>query len=203
MALGVTQQLPINDKYSYSKTYLEAQICVLLAGRISEEIFLNTVTTGAGSDFDKTTAIARQMVCEWGMSSLGPIRLGQKDEMIFLGREMMYHNEYSEETARKIDQEVNNIIDTAYQRTKKTIQENREELETIAKNLLERESLSADDIDAILKGIELPPINHETKEETNTAKNEKENGDDNEKVTVDVKESEKPGMNEAAKSGVK
>jgi cell division protease FtsH len=161
MALGVTQQLPINDKYSYSKDYLEAQICVLMAGRISEEIFLNTVTTGAGNDFDRATAIARQMVCEWGMSSLGPIHFGQKDDLLFLGRDMMYHNEYSEDTARKIDQEVSSIIDRAFKKTKGLVLENKEKLEKIANYLLERESLSSNEIDDILKGIDLLPVNHQ------------------------------------------
>lgn len=163
MALGVTQQLPMTDKYSYSKAYLEAQICVLLAGRICEEIFLNTVTTGAGNDFDKATSIARQMVCEWGMSSLGPVRLGQKEDMLFLGRDMMYHNEYSDDTARKIDAEVSTIIKSAYERTTKTINANSKVLEKIANYLLERESLSSDEINDILKGIDLKPVNGEEK----------------------------------------
>ena len=158
MALGVTQQLPLSDKYAYSKSYLEAQLCVYMAGRISEEIFLNTVTTGAGNDFDKATAIARQMVCEWGMSSLGPIRLGQKEDMLFLGRDMMYHNEYSEDTARKIDAEVANIVNTAYRKTRQLIGDNKDKLEKIALYLLERESLSSAEIEDILQGIELKPI---------------------------------------------
>lgn len=158
MALGVTQQLPLGDKYSYSKSYLEAQICVLLAGRISEEIFLDTITTGAGGDFDRATAIARQMVCEWGMSSLGPIRFGQKEDMLFLGRDMMYHNEYSEDTARRIDQEVTGIISKAYEKTKQMILDNKDKLKKIATYLLERESLSSNEIEDILKGIELEPI---------------------------------------------
>jgi cell division protease FtsH len=158
MALGVTQQLPLGDKYSYSKSYLEAQIAVLMAGRISEEIFLDTITTGAGGDFDRATAIARQMVCEWGMSSLGPIRLGQKDDMLFLGRDLLYHNEYSEDTARRIDQEVTSIISKAYEKTKKMIMEHKDKLEKIANYLLERESLSSNEIDDIIKGIELKPI---------------------------------------------
>ena len=158
MALGVTQQLPLGDKYCYSKTYLEAQICVLMAGRISEEIFLDTITPGAGGDFDRATAIARQMVCEWGMSSLGPIRYGQKDDMLFLGRDLLYHNEYSEDTARRIDQEVTGIIGKAYEKTKQIIMGNKDKLEKIANYLLERESLSANEIDDIIKGIELKPI---------------------------------------------
>lgn len=158
MALGVTQQLPLTDKYSYSKKYLEAQICVLLAGRISEEIFLNTITTGAGNDFDKCSSIARQMVCEWGMSSLGPIRLGQKEDMLFLGRDLMYHREYSEETSRKIDEEVSKIIHSEYQKTRGIILEYKDKVEKIANYLLERECLSSAEIDDILKGIELKPV---------------------------------------------
>lgn len=158
MALGVTQQLPLGDKYSYSKKYLEAQICVLMAGRISEEIFLDTITTGAGGDFDRATAIARQMVCEWGMSSLGPVRLGQKDDLLFLGRDIMYHNEYSEDTARRIDQEVTRIIGKAYEKTKQIITDNKDKLEKIANYLLERESLSSNEIDDIINGIELSPV---------------------------------------------
>jgi cell division protease FtsH len=165
MALGITQQLPLADKYSYSKDYLEAQLCVLLAGRISEEIFLNKITTGAGNDFDKATSIARQMVCDWGMSSLGPITFGQKEDHIFLGRDMMTHNEYSEETAQKIDLEIKKIIDTAFERTKKNILKNRDKLDKIALELLERESLSSKDIDDILQGRELEPLNNQDSEE--------------------------------------
>jgi len=175
MALGVTQQLPLADKYSYSKDYLEAQLCVLLAGRISEEIFLNTITSGAGNDFDRATGIARRMVCDWGMSSMGPIRYGQKDDMIFLGREMMVHNEFSEETARKIDQEIKLLIDTAYQRSKETILKNRDKVETISQMLLERETLSSDDIDDILNGRELKPLNnHSDKKESDKKEKDKE-----------------------------
>ncbi len=150
MALGVTQQLPLNDKYTYSKTYLEAQLSVLLAGRISEELFLNKITSGAGNDFEKATSIARKMVCEWGMSSLGPMTFGRKDEMIFLGRDMMSHTEYSEKTAQVIDAEIQIIIDRSYGHSKEIITKNREKLEVIAKQLREKESLTSDDITAIL-----------------------------------------------------
>jgi cell division protease FtsH len=123
---------------------------VLLAGRISEEIFLNMTTTGAGNDFEKATSIARKMVCEWGMSSLGPITFAKKEDMIFLGRDLMSHNEYSEETSQMIDIEIKKIIDQAYANAKKIILENREKMETIAMQLLEKESLTSDDIAAIL-----------------------------------------------------
>jgi cell division protease FtsH len=150
MALGVTQQLPLNDKYTYSKAYLDAQLSVLLAGRISEETFLNMLTTGAGSDFERATSIARKMVCEWGMSALGPMTFDKKEDMIFLGRDLMSHNEYSEETSQLIDKEIKKIIDQAYANSKKIILENRGKLETIAQQLLEKESLTSDDISAIL-----------------------------------------------------
>jgi cell division protease FtsH len=146
----MTQQLPINDKYTYSKKYLEAQLVVLLAGRAAEEIFLDTVTTGAGSDFEKATDIARKMVCEWGMSSLGPIKYGKQDDMIFLGKDMLYHSEYSENTAKKIDREIAVIIDKAYKNAKDNILAYKDKLEEIATRLLDQESLSADEINAIL-----------------------------------------------------
>ncbi|UCH98391.1 MAG: cell division protein FtsH, partial [Candidatus Aminicenantes bacterium] len=205
MALGVTQQLPLGDKYSYSKNYLEAQISVLMAGRISEEIFLNTVTTGAGNDFDTATAIARQMVCEWGMSTLGPIRFGQKEDLLFLGRDMMYHNEYSEDTARRIDQEVSNIISKAYQKTKQMILDNKDKLEKIANYLLERESLSSTEIDDILKGIELKPLANSKENKKNQdepGKNPDEPGDEtnesNEKAASD-RETAEPEVKKTVK----
>jgi cell division protease FtsH len=150
MALGVTQQLPLDDKYTYSKSYLMAQLSVSMAGRIAEEEFLKTTTNGARSDIENATSIARKMVCEWGMSDLGPIALGRKEDMIFLGRDMMSHNEYSEETARRIDAEIRKIIDQAYAHARQIILDHRPQLETIAQQLLERESLTSDDIALIL-----------------------------------------------------
>jgi len=172
MALGQTQQLPLNDKYTYSKTYLDAQLSVLMAGRISEEIFLGTLTTGAGNDFEKATSIARKMVCEWGMSSLGPLTFGKKEDMIFLGRDLMSHNEYSEETSQLIDVEIKKIVTQAYASSKKIILENREKLEIIALQLLEKESLTSEDIAAILgtrKRAEGPqPKKRKTRDENKT-----------------------------------
>ncbi len=152
MALGVTQQLPIDDKYTYSKEYLEAQLKVLLAGRISEELFLKTITSGAGNDFEKASSIARKMVCEWGMSSMGPVSFTNKNDMIFLGRDMMSHAEYSEETAKKIDSEISKILNKAYAGTKKVLVEYKESMEKIAKMLLEKEALSSDEINDIING---------------------------------------------------
>jgi len=150
MALGVTQQLPLNDKYTYSKPYLEAQLTVLLGGRLAEEIFLKEQTSGAGNDLERATSIARKMVCEWGMSSLGTVVYSKKDDMIFLGKDMMSHSEYSEDTAKKIDIEIKRIMDNAYEKTKKIITEHKDSLEKIAQLLLEKESLSSEEIDEIL-----------------------------------------------------
>ncbi len=151
MALGVTQQLPIDDRYTYSKEYLEDQLTVLFGGRASEEIMLGKITTGAGNDLEKATEIARKMVCEWGMSDLGPISFGEKEGAIFLGRELAMRKEISEATARKIDEEVEKIIKRAYERAKKIILQNRDKLEAIAKSLLEKEVLTSDEIKRILE----------------------------------------------------
>lgn len=150
MALGVTQQLPIDDKYTYSKEYLMAQLSVLMAGRISEKIFLGLITSGAGNDFERASSIARKMVCEWGMSSMGPISFSSRNDMIFLGRDMMSHAEYSEDTSRQIDTEIKKIIDTAYKHTEKTMLASKDKIEKIANLLLEKEALSSDEISEII-----------------------------------------------------
>ncbi|MCK4766221.1 MAG: ATP-dependent zinc metalloprotease FtsH [Candidatus Aminicenantes bacterium] len=188
MALGVTQQLPINDKYTYSKIHLEAQLTVLLGGRVAEEVFLAAVTTGAGSDFERATSIARKMVCEWGMSSLGPIKYGKKDDMLFLGREMMYHTEYSEDTAKKIDREIEAIIEKAHKSAKSIILSHKENLEKIAVRLLEEESLTSKDIDSMLgierkpeePAVEKKPEESAVKEEPEKDSEKKENDKNNE-----------------------
>ncbi len=177
MALGITQQLPLDDKYTYSKPYLEAQLSVLFGGRVSEEIFLNQMTTGAGNDLERATSIARKMVCEWGMSSLGPLSFGKKDDMIFLGRDIMSHPEYSEDTSRKIDEEIIKIIDKAYKNSKRIITENKDKLEKIAKLLLEKESLSINDINPIIYGKKHKKggINSKKQVEISKVKNDKKN----------------------------
>ena len=106
MALGLTMQLPLDDKHCYSKDYLIAQLAILMGGRIAEEMFMNHITTGAGNDIERATELARKMVCEWGMSELGPMSFGKKEEQIFLGREIAQHRDYSEATAIEIDQQV-------------------------------------------------------------------------------------------------
>ena len=150
-ALGLTQQLPLDDKHTYTKEYLLNNICILMGGRIAEEIALNTQTTGASNDIEKATEIARKMVCEYGMSeNLGPLTFGKKEEEIFLGREIAQHRDYSEETAQKIDQEVNNLISHNYQKTNRLIKDNFDTLNKLAKALLERETLNGHEIDEIL-----------------------------------------------------
>jgi len=149
-ALGLTQQLPTEDKYSYSKRYLESMLAVLMGGRIAEEIYLGEVTTGAGNDIERASGLARRMVCEWGMSDLGPLSYGKKEEAIFLGREFAQHQDYSEETARSIDAEVRKIVDTAYKTAYDIIDAHKSVMDRIAQGLLERETLDGREVNQIL-----------------------------------------------------
>jgi cell division protease FtsH len=156
MALGVTMQLPIDDKHTYTKEFLESQLAVLMGGRAAEEIFLHHITTGAGNDIERATEIARQMVCEWGMSPLGPLTFGKKEEQIFLGREIAQHRDYSEDTAIKIDGEVRNIINSGYNRARNILETYREALERVAQALLDREVLDAVELKLLIEGKPLP-----------------------------------------------
>ncbi|MCJ7482946.1 MAG: ATP-dependent zinc metalloprotease FtsH [Thermodesulfovibrionales bacterium] len=154
-ALGVTQQLPIDDKYTYSKDYLLKALSVFLGGRAAEEIALNHMTTGAGNDLERATDLARKMVTEWGMSEkLGPLTFGKKDEQIFLGREIVRHKDYSEKTAIDIDEEVKKIVIEAYNTSKNLLTANRDILETLAKALLEKETMDGAEIDALIQEAE-------------------------------------------------
>jgi cell division protease FtsH len=150
-ALGLTQQLPTEDKYSYSKRYLEAMLAVLMGGRIAEEVFLNEITTGAGNDIERATGMARKMVCEWGMSDLGPVTFGKKEEAIFLGREFAQHQDFSESTAIEIDREVRRILDKAYKTAHEIINGNKNSLDRIARKLLERETLDGTEVNDIIR----------------------------------------------------
>jgi cell division protease FtsH len=156
MALGLTMQLPIDDKHTYTKTYLEGTLTVLMGGRTAEEIFLGHITTGAGNDIERATEIARKMVCDWGMSSLGPLAFGKKEEAIFLGREIAQHRDYSEDTAIHIDQEVHRIVTTAYNNAHGLLDNNKETLERIAQALLDREVLDAGELKLLLENKPLP-----------------------------------------------
>jgi len=156
MALGLTMQLPIDDKHTYTKTYLEGTLTVLMGGRCAEEIFLGHITTGAGNDIERATEIARKMVCDWGMSVLGPLAFGKKEEAIFLGREIAQHRDYSEDTAIHIDQEVRRIVTAGYESAHNILENNRDVLERIAAALLEREVLDATELKLILENKPLP-----------------------------------------------
>ena len=158
MALGVTMQLPTDDRHNYYKNYLETEIAILMGGRIAEELFLNVMSTGAGNDIERATDMARKMVCEWGMSDLGPLTFGKKEEQIFLGREIAQHRDYSEDTAIKIDQEVRKLVNNGYNTAKNLISDNRDTLEKIARALIEREVLDANEIKMLVEGKELPPM---------------------------------------------
>ena len=155
-ALGVTQQLPLDDKHNYSVLYLHEQLAVLLGGRIAEEITNATVTTGAGNDLDRVTDLARKMVCEWGMSeAIGPLTFGRKEEQIFLGRDLAQHNEYSGETADTIDREIKRIVTENYDRARVILEEKKAALLRIAEELLTREVLSGVQVTRIILGLPL------------------------------------------------
>jgi cell division protease FtsH len=156
MALGLTMQLPIDDKHTYTKTYLEGTLTVLMGGRCAEEIFLGHITTGAGNDIERATDISRKMVCDWGMSSLGPLAYGKKEEAIFLGREIAQHRDYSEDTAIRIDQEVHRIVTAAYDNAHAVLESNRDTLERIALALLDREVLDAVELKLLMENKPLP-----------------------------------------------
>lgn len=175
-ALGVTSYLPIDEKHTYSKEYLEAIISYALGGRAAEMLIFNHYTTGAGDDIEKSSNIARKMVCEWGMSEkLGPLSYGAKEQEIFLGREIQKHRDYSENTAIEIDVEVRLIVKKGMERADKILKDNIDLLHKLSKELLEREILDAEEIDTIIKGEELPPIpENGQKAEKNGEKNSDE-----------------------------
>jgi cell division protease FtsH len=153
MALGLTQQLPVDEKHNYSRDYLEDQIAILLGGRIAEEITMGSVTTGAGNDLERATEMARRMVCEWGMSdAMGPLAFGKKEEQIFLGREIAQHQDYSEDTALHIDREVKRFITDNYARAQKVLLEHKEQIVALADALLVRETLDAHQVQRIAAG---------------------------------------------------
>ena len=145
-ALGVTMQLPSEDKYSHTKEYLDAMITVMMGGRIAEEKFLGHMTTGAGNDIERATDMARKMVCEWGMSELGPLTFGRHEQEIFLGRDFGRTQDYSQETANQIDAEVKRIVTSAYDTAKQLIENNQKAMHRIARTLLEKEVLDGDEV---------------------------------------------------------
>jgi cell division protease FtsH len=151
-ALGLTMQLPTDDRYTYPKEYLYNNIAILMGGRVAEELVLNFVTTGAGNDIERATDLARRMVCEWGMSEkLGPLTFGKKEQEIFLGREISQHRDYSEHTAIEIDNEVKRLVMENYERAKTILQTHMKALKALAEALLEKEVLDAPEIDKIIQ----------------------------------------------------
>ncbi len=158
MALGLTMQLPETDQHSYDRRYLETRIAILMGGRLAEEIFLQQMSTGAGNDIERATDLARRMVCEWGMSQLGPLSFGKKEEQIFLGREISQHRDYSEDTAIKIDNEVRRLVDEGYAKAKHILEESQDLMHRTAKALLDRESIDGNDIRLLMEGKDLPPL---------------------------------------------
>ncbi len=180
MALGVTQQLPVDDRYTYTKTNIMNMLAVFMGGRVAEELALGHMTTGAGNDLQRATDLARKMICEWGMSErLGPITFGKREEQIFLGKEITRHKDYSEKTAEEIDDEVKYIVGERYKYAKQLLIDNRELLTKLAEALLEKETLDGAEIDALVNG-------------RNNGSSEPEV----EKADTDVKEPEKPEATE-------
>ena len=172
MAMGLTQQLPIDEKHNYDKEYLLNEIAILLGGRTAEEIVFNQATTGASNDIERATDIARKMICEWGMSEkLGPISFGKKEEQIFLGREFAQHKDYSESTAVSIDDEVKDIITKNHERAKEILTVNIDMLNDLALKLIEKESLNGKEIDEII-------IAHKPDYKTNEVSDEKDSSGD-------------------------
>ena len=163
-ALGVTMQLPVDDRHTYSKTYLQNNLAVLFGGRAAEELVFNSITTGAGNDIERATAMAKRMVCEWGMSEeFGPMALGKKDDEVFLGRDMAHIKDYSDETAKLIDLEVKRILGDAYDRAKTILQDNLELLHTLSLALVDRETLTGEEVIKIINGETLAPVQNGSK----------------------------------------
>jgi cell division protease FtsH len=170
MALGLTQQLPEGDRYTHSRDYIEGSIAILMGGRLAEDIFLGKITTGASNDIERATDLARKMVCEFGMSNLGPLTFGKKEEQIFLGREIAQHQDYSEETAINIDKEVKRIVMEQYERARQIIIEHRDALDRLAQELLSRETLDSVQIRRIVAGLPLDEDGPSPRTEPETGK---------------------------------
>ena len=158
MALGVTQQLPVDDRHTYPRAYLEGQLSIMMGGRLAEELFLETMTTGAGNDIEQATELARKMVCQFGMSSLGPLTFGKQEEQIFLGREIAQHRDYSEETAIRIDEQVKKLVQGGYNTAAGIIDEHSEAMVRIAETLLTREILDGNEVMQLIKGQSLEAL---------------------------------------------
>ena len=194
-ALGVTMQLPEEDKYNYTREYMEGSLAIIMGGRAAEQIFLGSCTTGASNDLERSTDLARKMVCEWGMSKeMGPLTFGKKEEQIFLGREIAQHQDYSEETAVKIDQEVKKLILDGYAKAEEILKANREPLLRLAEALLEYETLDREEIDAVVKGEPMKPREEPKQESPEKPETQLEQPEQEEEKTLPplVKPNERP-----------
>jgi len=191
-ALGVTMQLPEDERHNFSKTYLENNLSVLLGGRVAEELVFNQMTTGAGNDIERASKMARKMVCEWGMSeTLGPLSFGGRGEEVFLGREFVQHKEYSEDTAKLIDAEVKRIVQDSYDRAKILLKENMDALHRLSEALLDRETLTGVEVERLMRGEELPPMKEELRQEEKRAgTRSSEENTDRDRDSAQEKESE-------------
>ncbi|MCA9772318.1 MAG: AAA family ATPase, partial [Myxococcales bacterium] len=176
MALGVTQQLPIDERHTYSREYLISKVAVFYGGRAAEELILEHPTTGAGDDIERATELAHKMVCEWGMSEvLGPLSFGQKEEQIFLGRELNRSRDCSEQTAQIIDREIRSIVETNYEKAVKILRENEDALDRLTEALMEFETLDSGEIDQVMKGQKIVrPESASSKTESKSAKKDDE-----------------------------
>lgn len=158
-ALGVTMQLPEEDRHGYSRSFLRNNLVVLLGGRVAEEIIFDDITTGASNDIERVTRMARKMVCEWGMSeAVGTLAIGETGEEVFIGREWVQNKNFSEDTARLVDSEVKRIVEDAHSRCRKLLEENIDALHRIAQALLDRETITGEDLDLLMDNKELPPL---------------------------------------------
>src|ERR1700756_5645078 len=155
MALGVTQQLPLDDRYTYSRDYLMTRLAMMFGGRAAEELVFDHMTTGAGDDIEKATDLARKMVCEWGMSrELGPMTFGRREEQVFLGRDIAHHKDYSEQTALEIDREVRKIIEDSYQKARQLLSDHLPLLHAVSDRLLEKEVLDGNEVAEMVKAYQ-------------------------------------------------
>ena len=196
-ALGVTMQLPEEDRYSHNREYLLARIAVLMGGRIAEEIFMNQMTTGASNDFEQATDLAQKMVSRWGMSdSLGTRVYGENQSEVFLGRDVTTHQNLSDAVAEQVDQEVTRIIEEQYTRARKTIEDNKDKIEVMAKALIEWETLESDQIDDIMEGREIRPSSSDSNE-SSTSTDEPKNSGGKRRKTVVKPRMDRPASGEA------
>jgi cell division protease FtsH len=189
MALGVTMHLPEEDKHTVTRDYLNTQLAILMGGRCAEEIFMNRMTTGAGNDIVRATELARKMVCEYGMSELGPLTYGKKEQEVFLGRDIAQARDYSDDTAQQIDKAVRRLVDEGYSSAYKILDEHREVMHAMAAALLERETLDAAEIELLIQGKLLGPV------KSSLASAGGDDGDDTQQV-LKPEGGRKPGFGE-------